>query len=113
MAGRVAPPTDDPRMSALQQIAGLPMVKFVMAGHPLDDVEAQSKVIGMAAGAFLVTARVFDDPCVKTPVFRQALANLYMTPGALKFSCAEPKAVTERALSAAFQAGMGLRQRPG
>ena len=111
--GGMAPAANHPGMGALKHVARLPVIEFVVAWLPLDDVEVRTEVVRMALGASLIARWVLHDSGVKTSVLSEPLPDFRMAACALELSCSQPEAVARCALRCTFEAGVGLRERSG
>jgi hypothetical protein len=92
--GRVALTAGSFGVHAGEYVAGLPVVEVIVGWLPLDDVELGAKVLGVAAGAFLVPGGILDDVGVEPPLGCQFLLDFRVATGALEFTRAQPEAVT-------------------
>ena len=97
------------RMSALQRVAGLPMVELIQADIPADGDEVLAVVLGMARGALVVGAAGLEQGGVQALVASQAAADFGMAGEALELASAGRGQMATAAMQRVVQSVVGFR----
>ena len=111
--GRVALLAFEARVAAFERVTGLGVVKILEAGLPVDEIEIDAVVFGMAGDARLARGILHHHARVESMASRNPLANVRMTFQALQLCGPDSDPVALAALRGPAQRGVCLRERAG